>query len=98
MKIKYAHNKRDRNEGELVETASHLGAAWREGPPLDGWIWWRGRWLPVEIKLPQREGLAHEYTPAQRRFFSWCGANSARWLVWRSAEDVIRDLNAQVTA
>jgi hypothetical protein len=89
---RYSHNQRDGNEAELLGLAERLGAHWLEAPPLDGWISWRGQWLPVEIKAPEREGLAHEYRPAQRRFFAWCKLHGARWLVWHSADDVLRDL------
>jgi hypothetical protein len=95
---RYSHNQRDANESELLQVAARLGAHWLEAPPLDGWIWFRGQWLPIEIKQPEREGLQHEYTPAQRRFISWCRLRNARWLTWRSADDVIRDLGGRVAA
>jgi hypothetical protein len=96
-KPKYA-NPRDANEQALLELAARLGGHWCEAPPLDGWIFVRGRWMPVEFKVPEREGLKHEYTPAQRRFLSWCAARGARWWVWRTAQDVIRDLGGMVAA
>jgi hypothetical protein len=92
---RYSQNHRDPNERELLAVAERLGAHWLKAPPLDGWIWWRGQWLPVEIKQPEREGLAHEYTPLQRRFMNWCRLNGARWLVWHSADDVLRDLGGR---
>jgi hypothetical protein len=95
---RYSQNHRDANERELLEVAARLGAHWIEAPPLDGWIHWRGQFLPVEIKAPEREGLAHEYRPTQRRFFAWCRLHGARWLVWHSANDVIRDLGGRRAA
>lgn len=92
------YNPRDANELPLIETARRLGAQWRQGPPLDGWIVWRGLWLPVEIKLPEREGTAHEYTPLQKRFFTFCRDYGGRWLTWRTDADVIRDLGGRVSA
>lgn len=89
-------NPRDANEQALLTTALTLGAQWLEQGPLDGWIFWRGQWLPVEIKLPEREATKHEYTPAQQRFFRWCRDRNARWLVWRTDADVIRDLSGRV--
>lgn len=89
-------NPRDLNEDPLLRLAEQLGGHWREGPPLDGWIFHRGRWMPVEIKRPEREGLAHEFTPAQKRFVSWCQQWRAPWWVWRSEADVLRDLNTKV--
>lgn len=95
-KPRYA-NPRDANEQALLDVASRLGAHWLEQGPLDGWIWWRGEWLPVEIKCPEREGTVHEYTPAQKRFMSWCRLHGAKWLVWRDVSDVLRDLNNNKT-
>lgn len=91
-------NPRDANEQALLDVSWQLGGHWCEAPPLDGWVWARGQWTPVEIKLPEREGLAHEYTPLQKRFFNWCRLHQARWWVWRTADDVIRDLGARVGA
>jgi hypothetical protein len=88
-------NHRDANEAALLTTAEKLGAHWREGPPLDGWVFVRGRWMPVEIKNPAREGAAAEYTPRQARFLSWCRNLGAPWWVWRTTADVVRDLGAK---
>jgi hypothetical protein len=96
-KPKFA-NPRDANEQALLRVAERLGGAWLECGPLDGWIVWRGAWLPVEIKIPEREGLRHEYTAAQKRFFAWCVIRNARWLVWRTDADVLRDLGGKVAA
>jgi hypothetical protein len=91
-------NPRDGNEERLLKVAATLGGEWLEQGPLDGWVVWRGTWRPVEIKLPEREGLVHEYTPAQKRFFGWCRTRSAKWLTWRTEADVIRDLGGRVVA
>lgn len=90
------HGRRDRNERSLVAVAKQLGAAWLLQGPLDGWILWRGVWLPVEVKDPRREGRADEFTPAQQQFFEFCRANGGRWLVWRTHQDVIRNLQRRV--
>lgn len=91
-------NPRDANEDALLAVAARLGGHWREGPPLDGWIFVRGHWWPVEIKKPEREGLVHEYTPAQKRFIAWCANRNAPWWVWRTTDDVIRDLGGRRAA
>lgn len=96
-KPKYA-NPRDANEQALLELAARLGAHWHEGPPLDGWAWVRGRWAVVEIKRPEREGLAYEYTAGQRRFLTWCTNRGIPWWIWRTENDVLRDLGARVSA
>lgn len=96
-RIRYSHNTRDANEQPLIKLAGQLGAAWREDGPLDGWVFVArlGKWMPVEIKVPEREGLENEYTPAQRRFFTWAKAHGAPWWVWRTELDVERDLGAR---
>lgn len=96
-RLRYSHNTRDANEAELVGLAARLGGAWREDGPLDGWIFVPrlARWMPVEIKRPEREGLADEYTKGQRQFIAWAKAHGAPWWVWRTSEDVLRDLGAR---
>jgi hypothetical protein len=91
-------NRRDLNEPELVATAEKLGGFWFEGPPLDGWVYHAhvDGWIPVEIKQPQRQGQAHEFTKAQKRFFEWAKSCGGRWLVWYTVEDVVRDLGGRV--
>lgn len=90
---RYSHNQRDSNEEPLLKIAEQLGGCWREAPPLDGWIWVprMAKWMPVEIKRPEVEGLVHEYRPAQLQFFAWCRRNNAPWWVWRTDADVMRD-------
>lgn len=95
---RYNRNHRDSNEAPLVKLAQRLGAQWCEEGPLDGWVWWRNVWLPVEIKLPEREGLANEYTPRQKRFFTRCRTMGARWLTWRTEDDVLNDLSGKRVA
>lgn len=94
MSPKYSQ-RRDANEFALLELARTLGAQWRQGPPLDGWIIWRGFWLPVEIKIPEREGTKNEYTPLQKQFFSFARDYGGKWLTWRISDDVIRDLGGR---
>lgn len=92
------YNKRDANEPELLKIAAQLGARWYESPPLDGWVFWRGQWRPVEIKLPEREGQKYEYTPKQKRFFAFCLAVGTKPLTWRTEQDVLDDLAGRRTA
>lgn len=91
-------NPRDANERQLLELAERLGGHWCEAGPLDGWCFVRGRWTPVEIKRAAREGHVWEYTPAQRRFLSWCRNRGATWWIWRTEADVLRDLGGKVVA
>lgn len=91
-KPKYA-DPRDEVERELLVVVSQLGGSWFSGPPLDGWCHSkRFGWVPVEIKAPEREGLAHEYTPMQKRFFAWAKLRECPFFVWRNIDDVVRDL------
>lgn len=92
------YNPRDANEPALVKHAKQLGAHWLEAGPLDGWCFHQGRWMPVEIKLPEREGLKNEYTPAQKRFFTWAQWYNAPHWVWRGEADVEFCLNARRSA
>jgi hypothetical protein len=93
---RHNRNARDQNERALIELAASLGAQWFEEGPLDGWIFiprMGARYMPVEIKIPEREGLRHEFTPMQRRFIARCELLNAPYWVWRTSADVLRDLN-----
>lgn len=91
---------RDGNDSELVAHALQLGGHFVRGGPLDGWCWVPrlALWRPVEIKRPEVEGQAHEYTPQQQRFMRWCRERGAPWWVWRTCDDVTRDLGGRVAA
>lgn len=89
----------DANHEELITHAAQLGGWFVRAPPLEGWCWFPrgGMWMPVEIKVPEREGLADEYTPQQLRFIRWCNQHRAPWWIWRTKADVERNLNARRT-
>jgi hypothetical protein len=89
---------RDANEQALLRVFEKLGGHWWEGGPLDGWALQRGVFVPVEIKLPEREGTAREFTPLQKRFMSWCVLHSAPHHIWRDDKDVLHTLGARVGA
>lgn len=95
---RYSQTTRDANEEPLLALAARFGAHWVQGPPLDGWIFWRGIWMPVEIKMPEREGLADEYTPAQKRFLRFCAERNAPRFIWRTEDDVIASLSGRRSA
>lgn len=90
---RYVIHRKDRNHAALVALAERLGMTFYVAPPLDGWAYnpRRKLWMCVEIKHPDREGHADEYTPLQRRFFERCKADNAPWWVWRTEADVVRD-------
>lgn len=89
---------RDANEEALLKVAAMLGVAVWLGPPLDGWALFRGRWFPIEIKMPEREGTQNEYTPAQQRFLRWCQDHNSPVYTWRTNQDVIAFAGGRVGA
>ena len=89
------HGRRDGNESHLISLALGMGAYWVQAPPLDGWIFFRGKWTPVEIKNPEGKD---ELTKAQIRFRIQCNEHQAPHFLWRTLDDVCRDLGAKVTA
>ena len=86
------HNHRDANEPSLLMAAAKMGVEWIEDGPLDGWITVNGEHIPVEIKEPEVEGHADEFTPKQKSFMAYCRRRGARFLVWRTIDDVIDSL------
>ena len=91
--------RRDNNEQPLVQFAERLG--WwliKLNEPSD-WLGWRaGQWVPVEIKNPDREGRADEFTPKQVIFHRDAKNRGAKVLVWRTEVDVMRDSGARRSA
>lgn len=84
--------RRDDNDHELVQLARKLGAEWYSDGPLDGWIFHSGRWLPIEIKRPDKEGWQSEFTPKQQQVIASMRIARAPFEVWRNANDVLRTL------
>jgi hypothetical protein len=91
--------RRDDVEPELVKLARKLGA-WliKLDEPCDWLLWYRGRWEPIEVKDPSCEGLADEFTPAQRAFRAEAFRRGAKLIVWRTTDDVLKSLNGRVAA
>lgn len=78
-----------------------LGGLWvpYASKPFDGWAWHpKFGYLPVEIKRKEREGHADEYTPRQLKLMKEMRLLGARWLVWRSDEDVYECVRARRAA
>jgi len=82
--------RRDANEDYLLRVAEQLGGFWVYAGPLDGWILHRGKWTPVEIKAPK--GLL---TQLQQRFMRDCETYGGPRYIWRTDEDVIKDLGGE---
>lgn len=85
--------KRDANEHELVTHARRLGVLFEKIGPLDWWVGWRGRWVPLEIKT--EEGT---YTEKQILFLARCRERQLPVWTWRTENDIYRDLGAIRTA
>ncbi len=90
--------RRDANEKPLVKLARELGACWLYSGPFDGWMWFRGIWRLVEVKNPNCEGHANEYTEDQVRMMIKLRERGISWSVWRTEADVYRDLGAKRSA
>lgn len=91
--------RRDDNEPELVKLASRLGwRFWKLHEPSDWLSLRRGVWHVIEIKNPNCEGHADEYTYDQRKFRAEVFACGGRLVTWRTKDDVFRDSNARPSA
>ena len=84
--------RRDANEVQLVLLARMLGAHMVKEGPLDYWCEKDGNWTPVEIKVPSKKDKKGEFTDAQLSFFARCKMYGSPWWVWRTDDDVFRDL------
>lgn len=85
--------RRDQNEPELIKVLRQFGATWNTNGPLDGWVGWRERWTPVEIKTAKGR-----YTEAQILFLALCKERGLPVFTWRSELDVFESLGAKQTA
>ncbi len=77
--------RRDANEQELIAEARKLG--WWLIPlsrPVDWLGYWRGVWLPIEIKSG-----SGTLTEAQETFIELADARGAPVLIWRTLDDVV---------
>lgn len=88
--------RRDRNEPALILVAEQLGwKLWKLNEPCD-WIGLRrGRFHLIEIKHPDCEGHADEFTPQQRIFHRDVENCGGKVLIWRRDTDVMRDSGAR---
>ena len=81
--------RRDANEKPLLAAAKQLGAKlWPLDTPCDHLMLWRTRWYPVEIKVK-----TGRLTENQEEFHEEADAAGGEILLWRTIEDVVRDLN-----
>lgn len=81
----------DSNQSDLVDLFESVGGKWvpYANKPFDGWAYHAAfGYMPVEIKKPEREGHANEYTERQRKVMTRMRLLGMPWLVWRNDEDV----------
>lgn len=91
MRRPTSHNKRDANEPSIIKAFEACMIQWREGGPLDGWVY-IGQWIPVEIKNPD---ASHEKkTRLQNAFIADCHLFGWPYLVVRDSFDVAGSVNA----
>lgn len=83
--------RRDANEPELVRLARLLGVLMEKHPPLDWWAFYRGQWIPVEIKNPDGR---NRLTDKQVLFLARAKERDAPVWIWRSEDDVYQSLGA----
>lgn len=83
------HNKRDANEPEIVDALADLGITWIEAGPLDGWAMIKGRFIPIECKMP-----GEPLTDSQNTFIDLCERSGWPYFIWRSGEDAIAGVMA----
>lgn len=84
-------HRKDGNQKGLVKVFKQLGGVWvpYANKPFDGWAYHpRFGYLPVEIKLEEREGHANEYTPRQKKLLQQMKDAGLPWLIWRTDADV----------
>ena len=99
MSRSHLANRRDANDDELRVFAERIG--WKLFPVNDHCDYFalrRGVWYALEIKNPNCQGHADEFTRDERRFMADVAACGGRILLWRTKDDVLRDSNARVSA
>jgi len=91
--------RRDKNELPLVRIAIQLHwRLWKLDQPCDWLGLRRGQFFAIEIKNPDCEGHADEYTPQQKLFHADVKNCGGRVLVWRTELDVINDSQVRAIA
>jgi hypothetical protein len=90
--------RRDNNEPALLSVVEPLGGFWLQSGPMDGWLWDRRSWHLCEVKRPDKEGWAHEFTADQKKLIVRLNERNVRYHVLRTPDDVLKLLNARQTA
>lgn len=84
--------RRDANEADLVDALRKAGMLWVPGHsiPVDGFVGWRGRWQPVEVKDPRQPLSKRALTEREAHFLRDCQAYQLPFILAHTAEDVLR--------
>jgi hypothetical protein len=91
--------RRDSNESELIELARDLHwFLWELDEPCDWLGLYRGRFYAIEIKNPDCEGHADEFTAEQLIFHRNVKNAGGEVLVWRREDDVFKASGARRSA
>lgn len=96
MSLNRRAKRRDNNEPQLKSVATSLG--WwliSLDKPVDFLGYRRGQWHVIEIKNPDCEGHADEFTPEQQIFHADAKHRQAPVLIWRTVDDVLRSSGAK---
>lgn len=99
MSLRRYAARRDANDNELKVFAERLGwRLWQLAKPCDYLGLRRGQWFAIEIKNPDCEGHADEFTNDEKKFIAEVAQVGGRVMLWRTKDDVIRDSNGRVSA
>ena len=89
--------RRDANHAEVVQALQRIGCIWKDATGLpsfgcDGFILFRGRLIPIEIKDGLKPASKRELTVNERGFRHLCEVTGVPYLVVLSAEDAIEQV------
>jgi hypothetical protein len=90
--------RRDSNEPALLANVEPLGGFWIPAPPFDGWLWDRRAWNLCEVKRPDKEGWASEFTDEQKRLIIRLRERQVPFHVLRTDAEVLSLLGARQSA
>jgi hypothetical protein len=92
------HGRRDRNEAQILTCVEPLGGFWLQAGPFDGWLWDRRAWHLCEVKRPDKQGWASEFTDEQQRLVIRLNERRIPYRVLRTEPDVLTLLGARQSA
>ena len=86
----------DANQPSIVKDLRKAKVFWLPaGEPIDGWVGWKGLWLPCEIKDPSKPLSARRLTPTEAMFFQDAAAYGLPVILAHTAEDVFAAFDRQ---